>query len=296
MTLPKLAIPLSLISMMSITLLLLDYELVAAGPKDPLVGILSISFPNNNEMDFVNPLGGLFNSDFEEEEKQRQEEISNFLHPLVNKSDEGRLYDLVNNSDFNNNLWKNLTLRDIGIGIQIPDNWNASLKGKELFIYSGKLAMGSLLSTPIFTGSIYDNLEPATPDFSNDNEEEKGRFTISISNKGAPFVNNTKVLANTVLKYCMDRSGCNDIDPTVTSRYIIDGEPASSFKNNAVEEIEIIEVIHNGEQYEIKIKYTDSELPLILLGDNTDAIEREKYKQEFNRMKEYLLNSIKWLS
>lgn len=242
----------------------------------------------------VSPLSLLDIPGLENYDKKSQEEVSVFLKPEINESDKGKVYQLINNSKFGSDLWKNFTLSSIGLNVQVPNSWNASLKGNELVVFSGILENDPFLRTPIVSGGVFQYLEPFIESLMEEEIENEGRFLITISNKGLPLVNNTKVLANILLKQCMDRDGCNPIEPT-TSKYIIDGERSSSFKTWGYKiEVEVIEVIHNGQQYEIISKYGNSKLSLDT--DGTDDIEQQEDKREFDLLKNYILHSIKWLS
>jgi hypothetical protein len=226
-----------------------------------------------------------------------QKDVNDFLRPTINTSDVGRLYHIVNNTHFPNIQWKNVTLNDLGLNIHIPDHWNASVKGNDIAIFSGKLDINTY-DTSLNSGSIFDELEPLMPDFLDEGKsDEKGRFIITISNKGAPFINNTKVLANTLLKNCMGKGGCESIEPTITSKYIIDGEDASSFKIFDIHDIEVIETIHDGVHYEIKTKYNDSVPPSLdfTKDPSADNMERQEHRKQYELMKNYLLSSIRWL-
>ena len=114
-------------------------------------------------------------------ETEELKRIDTFVQPQINSTGQSTSYEVITVPEMNNTLWKNLTLPSIGINIQIPDNWNASIKDRDFFTYSGKLYDMSI--DPKLTSNNFAWLGP-----------QPGETTLTVSNKGAPFINNTGVL------------------------------------------------------------------------------------------------------
>jgi len=218
-------------------------------------------------------------------ETEELKRIDTFVQPQINSTGQSTSYEVITVPEMNNTLWKNLTLPSIGINIQIPDNWNASIKDRDFFTYSGKLYDMSI--DPKLTSNNFAWLGP-----------QPGETTLTVSNKGAPFINNTGVLANIILKDCItnafSESDCELIEPVSSSKYLIDKQPATSFKYKSYdEEFEYIEIIHNGVNYEIQFNFKEAGLDYLSLDYNSQNTEGS---EKANQIKDYIINSIRWIS